>query len=149
MMQRVDIVKAQPSHISQIAELENSCIPNGWSERLFEEAFENENAIIFVAVCEGEVVGFLNGSYVLDEAELLNIVVSESFRKCGIAEKLMVAFEDYLSKIGVASIFLEVRESNLPAKRLYEKCGYTQNGLRKNYYHNPDENAVLMMKNIC
>lgn len=148
MTQRADVVRAGKSHIRQIAELEKSCIPDGWSENAFEQALGNPNALIFAAVCGGEVVGFLNGSYVLDEAELLNIAVSEKFRKSGIAGMLVTAFEDELRKHGVKTVYLEVRESNAPARKLYEKHGFTQNGLRKNYYRSPAENAVLMVKMI-
>jgi ribosomal-protein-alanine N-acetyltransferase len=148
MTQRVDVVRADKSHIKQIAELEKSCIPDGWSESAFEQALGNPNALIFAAVRDGEVVGFLNGSYVLDEAELLNIAVSEKHRKSGIAGILLAAFEEELRKFGVKTVYLEVRESNAPARGLYEKHGFTQNGLRKNYYRSPVENAVLMVKMI-
>lgn len=148
MTQRADVVRADKSHIKRIAELEKSCIPDGWSENAFEQALGNPNALIFAAVCGGEVVGFLNGSYVLDEAELLNIAVSEKSRKSGIAGMLVTAFEDELRKLGVKTVYLEVRESNAPARKLYEKHGFTQNGLRKNYYRSPAENAVLMVKMI-
>lgn len=148
MTQRADIVRADKSHIRQIAELEKSCIPNGWSENAFEQAFENDNALIFAAVSDGEITGFLNGSYVLDEAELLNIAVSENYRKNGIAGMLVTVFEEELRKLGVKIVYLEVRESNAPARKLYEKHGFTQNGLRKNYYRSPVENAVLMVKMI-
>lgn len=148
MTQRADVVRADKSHIRQIAQLEKSCIPDGWSENAFEQALGNPNALIFAAVRGGEVVGFLNGSYVLDEAELLNIAVSEKFRKSGIAGMLVTAFEDELRKLGVKTVYLEVRESNAPARKLYEKHGFTQNGLRKNYYRSPAENAVLMVKMI-
>lgn len=148
MTQRADVVRADKSHIRQIAQLEKSCIPDGWSENAFEQALGNPNALIFAAVRGGEVVGFLNGSYVLDEAELLNIAVSEKSRKSGIAGMLVTAFEDELRKLGVKTVYLEVRESNTPARKLYEKHGFKQNGLRKNYYSSPAENAVLMVKMI-
>ena len=134
--------------MKQIAELEYCCIPVGWSVKAFEQALGNPNALIFAAVCGGEVVGFLNGSYVLDEAELLNIAVSEKHRKSGIAGMLVTVFEEELRKLGVKTVYLEVRESNAPARGLYEKHGFTQNGLRKNYYRSPVENAVLMVKMI-
>lgn len=148
MTQRADVVRADKSHIRQIAQLEKSCIPDGWSENAFKQALENPNALIFAAVRGGEVVGFLNGSYVLDEAELLNIAVSENHRKSGIAGMLVTEFERELRKLNVKTVYLEVRESNAPARKLYEKHGFTQNGLRKNYYSSPLENAVLMVKMI-
>lgn len=148
MTQRVDIVTADISHIKQIAEIEMSCIPGGWSEKLFLDALDNSGTIMLAAVINERVIGFLNGSYVIDEAELMNIAVSQEYRRDGIAGTLIKDFEDKLAEKGVNTVYLEVRESNLPAKRLYEKYGYIQNGLRKNYYRSPDENAVLMMKKL-
>lgn len=148
MMQRADIVKSDISHIKQIAILESRYIADGWSERAFEQAFENPASMIFSAISDGKVIGFLNGSFVLDEGELLNIVVSEDYRNCGVAGLLLKEFEKCLSESGIKTIYLEVRESNISAQKLYEKHGFVQNGLRKNYYHNPTENAVLMAKEL-
>lgn len=148
MTLKADVVRADVSHIKQISELEKSCIPNGWSESAFLQALDNSNALIFAAVSGREVIGFINGSYVLDEAELLNIAVSEKYRNMGIAGMLLAAFEEELCRLRVKTVYLEVRESNAPARTLYEKHGFMQNGLRKNYYRSPVENAVLMVKMI-
>lgn len=148
MTQRADIVTGDISHIKQIAEIEMNCIPGGWSEKLFLDALNDTDTIMLAAVINEKVIGFLNGSCVLDEAELMNIAVSQDYRRDGIAGTLIKAFEDRLAEKGINTVYLEVRESNLPAKKLYEKYGYKQNGLRKNYYRSPDENAVLMMKKL-
>ncbi len=148
MMQRVDIVRADSCHIGQIAEIESSCIPGGWSEQAFAQALENENSLMYAAVCGENTAGFLNGSYVLDEAELLNIAVSKEYRRCGIAVRLYNEFENRLLKLGVKIVYLEVRESNIAAERLYSKLGFERSGFRKNYYRSPSENAVLMMKKL-
>lgn len=148
MTQRVDIETADRRHIRQIAEIENGCIPGGWSENSFFEALENEHSIMYAAVIGERVAGFLNGSYVLDEAELLNIAVSEEFRRNGIALRLYTKFENKLLELGIRTIYLEVRESNSAARRLYERLDFKQNGVRKNYYRSPVENAVLMVKQL-
>lgn len=146
MKQKADIVRADISHIKRIAEIEAECIADGWSENAFRETLENQSALILAAVSEGETVGFLNGSFVLDEAELLNIAVSPEYRRNGVAQQLFSAFETALGELGVTALYLEVRESNHAAISLYEKLGFVRNGLRKNYYRNPVENAVLMAK---
>lgn len=148
MKQRVDILKADISDIPEIAQLEEKCIPNGWSEKGFSEWFANKNTVIFKAVLNNRIVGFANGSWVLDEAELLNIAVEESFRRNGIAQLVFDALEDYFKEVSAEKIFLEVREKNASAISFYEKNGFAKNGLRKNYYSNPKDNGVLMMKNI-
>lgn len=148
MMQRADIVKAGSSHLKRIYELECECIAGGWSEKALEEALGKPGSLVLAAVCYGETVGFLNGSYVMDEAELLNIAVCPQKRRLGIARMLIRTFEEELLQLGAVAIYLEVRESNIPAQVLYKKCGFERNGLRKNYYRDPSENAILMMKKL-
>lgn len=146
MMPKVDIKKCSNSDIHQIAMLEEKYIPNGWSERSFENFLKNNNIIILKAVFENEIIGFLNGSFVLDEGELLNIAIDESFRRQGIAKNLLENLESYFTEKKVKKIFLEVREKNISAVNFYIKNGFLKNGLRKNYYKNPNDNGILMMK---
>lgn len=112
------------------------------------ETFENKYSIILSAVSAGRVIGFLNGTAVLDEAELLNIAVMEEYRGMGAGGALIGEFLHILSDKNVGTVYLEVRESNAEAISLYKKYGFEQNGMRRNYYRHPVENAVLMMKKI-
>ena len=148
MKQKADILIADISDIAEIAAIEKECIPNGWSEKGFSDWLQNKNTVIFKAVQNSEIVGFANGSRVLDEAELLNIAVVEKSRRNGIAQMLFDALENYFKEQNAEKIFLEVREKNQSAINFYEKNGFEKNGLRKNYYSNPADNGVLMMKNI-
>ena len=148
MKQRVDISKCGISDISEIAELEEKYIPGGWSEKAFSDWLKNDNTVIFKAMLEGKIIGFINGSWVLDEGELLNIAVDENFRNHGIAAMLLEALEKFLGENNVKKLFLEVRERNIPAISFYTKHGFNKNGLRKNYYKNPEDNGILMMKKL-
>lgn len=148
MKQRADISKCGISDISEIAELEEKYIPDGWSEKAFSDWLKNNNTVIFKAVLGGKIIGFINGSWVLDEGELLNIAVDENFRKKGIAAMLLDALEKFFAENNVKKIFLEVRERNIHAISFYIKHGFNKNGLRKNYYKNPEDNGILMMKKI-
>lgn len=149
MTQRVDIKKCSSKDIGEASVLEEKYILDGWSEKAFLEWFENNNdPIIFKAVSNEKTIGFINGSYVCDEGELLNIVVENTFRNRGVASALLMALEEYLMKKSVKKLFLEVREKNTPAIKFYEKNEFIKIGLRKNYYKAPDDNGVLMMKKI-
>ena len=106
------------------------------------------STVVFAAVCNGEMIGFANGSWVLDEGELLNIAVLEKYRRQGLAEILLKTLEDFFTEKNITVIYLEVREKNQSALSFYEKHGFIKNGFRKNYYRNPDDNGVLMMKKI-
>lgn len=148
MTQRVDILKCQIHDIPEISKLEKKYIPGGWSENAFSEWLENNNTVIIKAVLNDKIVGFANGSWVMDEGELLNIAVDENFRKRGIASLLLEFLEKYFMEKNVEKIFLEVREKNFSAIKFYEKHSFIKNGLRKNYYKNPSDNGVLMMKKL-
>ncbi len=96
-----------------------------------------------------EVLGFIIARSTNDECELENVVVSATARRKGIGRLLLTQLLAYAREARVSSIFLEVRESNQAARRLYEKSGFDIAGLRKNYYSDPQENAVLYRLNVC
>lgn len=156
MMQRdnIKIRKTELNDIPLIAEMEKRCFSVcAWTENMFMNVFsDSNNENIMLSAYYGETLaGYIVMGICLDEAELMVIAVDEAFRNRGIAEILLdTALEMLKGKI--KRIFLEVRESNNAARRLYEKKGFQANGMRKNYYRdnsgNPPENAVLMMLNV-
>lgn len=148
MKQRLDIVRADASYIERIAVIGECFTVEGWTKESFGYWLERENSVIFAAICDNAAVGFVIGAYVIDEAELFNIAVLPEYRGNGIADKLMEQFENELLGLGVKKIFLEVRESNAAALSLYKKHGFGQISLRKNYYVDPKENAVIMSKEV-
>lgn len=148
MMQKADIRKCSAADVKEIAEIEKNCIPDGWSEKAFEEWLSGDGRILLGAFADGRMIGFANGSWVIDEGELLNIAVLEEYRQHGTAALLYEQIEKEFSDNGVGTVYLEVREKNTPAIKFYQKNGFEQNGLRKNYYKNPHDNAVLMCKKI-
>lgn len=102
--------------------------------------------IAFIAADEFEgavIVGFIVARCLSDEWEIENVVVEEEHRKRGVGSSLVRGLLVEAGKAGVASVILEVRESNLPALRLYESIGFKLEGRRKNYYPDPEEDAVL------
>lgn len=99
--------------------------------------------IVLVTEQEGEICGMVCAKSVAGEWELENIVVAARFLRRGVADALMRALLDQAKSAGASKIFLEVRESNLPARRLYEKHGFREIGRRRRYYQNPLEDATL------
>lgn len=95
---------------------------------------------------DGKIVGYALGRVVADEAELLKICVLSGWRKQGIAEKLLGSLLKKMRENGAAACFLEVRSKNAPALALYQKMGFEQIALRRNYY--PDDDAVVMSARI-
>ena len=103
---------------------------------------------LLLAEHERTVIGFLAARSLHDECEIENIVVSRTMQRRGIASELLKHLFSTLSD-RVQKVFLEVRESNSPAVRLYEKAGFEVVGRRKSYYREPAEDALLMRKTFA
>ena len=142
------IEKMNFSHIAAVAELERECFSTPWSENSLREELENPNARFFAAVLDGRVIGYAGMHTVLGENYIDNIAVTEAYRKMGVASKLLETLETTAKNENGEFVSLEVRESNSAAVGLYEKCGYSRVGVRRNFYSKPTENAVIMTKEI-
>ena len=138
------IEKMSPSHVGEIARLEKECFSTPWSEDGLKSELNNAIARFFVATCAGEIAGYVGAHNVLGEVYITNVAVFEKFRRKGVAKKLIDALLETAKAENGNFVTLEVRESNIPAVSLYEKCGFEKVGKRKNFYEKPRENAVLM-----
>ena len=133
-------------HVPQIAALERACFSRPWSEESIQDELWNDSAVIIVAEGEdGTVLGYAGLQTVLDEGYINNVAVDETYRRQGIADELIAAFVRF-GRARLAFLTLEVRASNAPAIALYEHLGFQQVGLRKNYYHKPKEDALILRK---
>lgn len=142
------ICKAELSDLPEIAALESEIFSDAWSLKSLEETWNQKNAVIFAAKTEEKIAGYLIFYYVLDEGEIARIATATSVRRQGAAGRLFREFVSFCQDQQITRIMLEVRESNEAARRFYEKCGFKEDGIRKNYYENPQENAILMSKNL-
>ena len=142
----MEIVKMAPCHTAQVAALEAVCFSDPWSEKSVASELENPLSLWLVAV-EGEVViGYVGSQTVLGETDMMNVAVAPDRRRQGIAEALVEGLVARLKEMRSRCLTLEVRASNIPARTLYEKLGFQQIGLRKNYYRNPREDACILRK---
>ncbi len=105
---------------------------------------EEGSTVALVAECEGRLAGFAVGSLVLDVCDLESIVVAEEFRRRGIGTALLDAVIAWSREHGGLHLELEVRVSNHPAIALYERHGFVRDGVRRSYYRDPEEDALLM-----
>lgn len=131
--------------ISAVASIERECFTEPWSEKSFADELENPQATVIVAEIDGVVAAFADIREVFGEVYINNIAVSEPFRRAGIGDALMKELLNCVSD-EAEFISLEVRSKNAEAISLYKKHGYIQVGLRKNFYRQPDDDAVLMTK---
>lgn len=130
--------------LEQIYEIEQASMNCPWSLKSYEEAFSSDNALIMVAESDGVLAGFSVFYLMAPEAELPDIVVAEDFRGNGIGRFLLEKSFEELKNRDVNTIFLEVRVSNLTARKLYENTGFEEIGKRKYFYSNPVEDAICM-----
>ena len=133
-------------HVAQVAALERQCFADPWSEGSIASELYNPLSLWLVAEQDGAVCGYVGSQTVLDETDMMNIAVHPDCRRQGIAAALIDELIVHLKERGSHILRLEVRQSNAPAIALYETMGFTQLGLRKNYYRNPKENALILGK---
>ena len=113
--------------IKQVAAIEKKIFSLPWSEKSFLDSLKNENTVYIVA-------------------DISNVAVKKNFRRKNVAENMLNKLFYECGKKGVSDITLEVRETNVPAISLYEKLGFEEAGIRKNFYEKPVENALIMWK---
>lgn len=142
----IQIVIMQECHVAQVAQLEKLCFSDPWSENSVASELNNPLSLWLVAEEDGEVAGYIGSQTVMDESDMMNVAVHPEHRRRGIAEGLVLALAAALREKGSIYLTLEVRDSNVPAIALYEKLGFSQVGLRKNYYRNPREDARILRK---
>ena len=133
-------------HVAQVAELEKLCFSDPWSENSVASELKNPLSLWLVAEEDGVVFGYVGSQTVLGETDMMNIAVHPDCRRKGVASALITELICRLKGQGSHILRLEVRESNAPAIALYKAMGFTQLGLRKNYYRNPKENALILGK---
>jgi len=132
------------SDCEQVAAIEAVSFSVPWSLNAFAETLKKDNFRYFVAEEDGEILGYCGFFFVLDEAEIPNVCVKESARRRGVGRQMMDALIKEAAGLGMYRLLLEVRESNVAARSLYETLGFCEDGIRKNFYEKPTENAVLM-----
>ena len=143
-MQRIKIEKMRLFDIPSVAELDKNSLFESWSEKIYEESLKNKNYNILVAKLGSKIVGFISMYCAVDEGYICNIAVEKSHRKQGIGTSLISEIITYSQNKNLKFLTLEVRESSTETVKFYEKLGFDKLGVRKNFYLNPTENAVIM-----
>lgn len=141
----VRVREATVSDIEALCQLETECFSSPWTAAGFEEFFSNGCSRVLVAEISGEVCGYVGMNLILGEGEITNIAVSGKYRRQGVAAALLC---ELMKTDGLERLMLDVRVSNAAARALYEKFGFTEDGIRKGFYTKPREDAVLMSRTI-
>ena len=142
----MNIVPMNEHHVPQIALLERKCFADPWSQQSIASELHNPLSLWLVAQKGQTLLGYVGSQTCQDETDMMNIAVSPASRRQGVARALIEALVSALRQHGSKQLTLEVRASNGPARQLYESLGFLQVGLRKNYYRNPKEDALILRK---
>jgi ribosomal-protein-alanine N-acetyltransferase len=151
---RGDATVVEPATLrdaSTLAELHGASFHRGWGEGEFEAMLTERNTLVHRLRSGRRIVGFAVSRTAADEAEILSIAVAASHRGRGLSRHLLLTHLGHLAGRGVRTIFLEVEENNQPARRLYERAGFTVAGRRERYYRQPGGeqlNALLMRRDL-
>lgn len=140
----VSVVPMAAEHVASLAELEQLCFADPWSEAGLSEELTNPCAVFFVALAiDGSVAGYVGMHKAADEGAIDNVAVHPAFRKRGVGKALVQSLIAHAKANGLAQITLEVRASNKAAIHLYETEGFTLWGKRNGFYNHPKEDALI------
>ncbi len=137
----IKIIKATKENTADIFLIEQACFSIPWTEQSISDSIESDSNYFNIAYADGEPAGYMSMQVCCGEGDIMRVAVLPSFRRLGIGRALL---EECFSSNDPDVVFLDVREKNIPAIRLYESLGFESVGLRKNYYSNPTENATIM-----
>lgn len=140
---RMELKQAEARDLATVARLEKAFVFPLSEEELHKLA-KNELFRILTWGNGNEIIGHCVLYRVCDEAEITSFAIREGLRGKGVGTEFLNALIQYIRKDGAKIAYLEVRESNLAARKLYQKCGFTEIGRRKRFYQKPVEDAIVM-----
>lgn len=142
------IRRMKESDIPEVARLEKEIFPDPWSEGAISETFEQEQTLLLVAYEDRKLIGYLILYFVLEEGEIARIAVIPECRRQGVGARMLLELEDLCEDNGITKLLLDVRESNETAISFYTSYGFGQDGVRRNFYSDPQEDGILMSREI-
>lgn len=143
-MSEIIVRNMLPEDLPKICEIEKENFSLPWSERSFLESLEREDTVFLTALLDGEIAGYIGCYCIAGVGEITNVAVAEGFRRRGVGRELLLQLYREGVRLLTEEYFLEVRESNEAAISLYAEMGFAKEGIRKNFYEKPVENAIIM-----
>lgn len=135
----------------QLAKLHGASFHRGWGEGEFEDMLSQRNTLVHRLRLRSKFIGFAVSRMAADEAEILSIAITPGQRGRGLSRQLLMTHLGHLAGRGVRTVFLEVEENNQPARRLYDRAGFTIAGRRERYYREAGGeqlNALVMRRDL-
>ena len=148
MNNNIVIRRMETTDVKEVALIEQESFHDAWSEKSFLDAILEKDNIYMVATDDNKIVGYCGMWGIQGEGNIYNVCVKKEKRGQGVGDRLFQAFLEEGEQKGLKAFTLEVRVSNESAIRLYEKYGFENAGIRKNFYDNPKEDAMIMWKYV-
>ena len=136
------------SYCDELIELEQKCYPHPWSPDLIRGEFQKDVSLRCGLVTEDDIIAYCFNYLVVDELHILNLAVNPRYRCRGYGKRLLRRVLDHSYRQGARTATLEVRQSNFIAKRLYSSLGFEVLGMRKNYYRDNSEHALVLQATL-
>ena len=145
---RIVIREAVMEDAAAIAEMEHQIFADAWSEKSVLDTINQKNTICLAAEKTGRLVGYLLAYAAADEAEIARIAVTEEFQRQGAGRALILGLETVCEENKIEKLLLDVRESNETARTFYAEMGFQEDGIRQRFYENPQEDGILMSREL-
>lgn len=141
----LQIIKMTVNHVSDVAKIEEDCFAIPWDKKSFlDELKNNKMAIYIVAIIDNQIVGYGGMWHVINEGHITNVAVKKEYRHKGVGSAMINNLLEIAKNKEMIGITLEVRISNTHAQALYKKNGFIMEGIRKEYYDDNREDALIM-----
>ncbi len=138
------IRKMTEADLNEVCRIEQETFADPWSNEDFFDSFKVQNNSYFIAEVDGNIAGYCGYWGIAGEGYIYNVAVSEKYRRQQIGYQMLRCLIEQAKDRGIAALTLEVRQSNEAARRLYERLGFENAGIRKDFYTKPKEDAVIM-----
>ena len=149
MKEEIKIRRMRKEDIPEVSQMERLSFPTPWSSNIFSVELEKENfAFYYLLEYQNHLVAYGGYWKIKNEAHLVTLAVHPSFRRKGLGRRLLEHLIEKMQKQGLDTITLEVRSSNLTARKFYEKFGFKKIALRSKYYADTDEDAIVYWKRL-
>jgi ribosomal-protein-alanine N-acetyltransferase len=140
--------RIQEEDIPALLAIEQEAFPDPWTQGMFRQEIDNPCSEFFVVRLDGHIAAYVGFWLVLDEAHITKVTVADAFRKQGLGREVLAWLLHRAEQMGANIARLEVRESNTAARALYAAANFTENGIRKGYYAQSNESAVVMSRTL-
>ncbi|OAG27116.1 ribosomal protein S18-alanine N-acetyltransferase [Thermodesulfatator autotrophicus] len=145
---KIKIRPARRKDLKAISKIENLSFPTPWPPSLLLAELHKDYSYFWVALLDEKLVGYICFWIIRDEVHLANIAVHPRYRQKGIGSKLLKTFLSFAKRKGAKRVYLEVRARNKLAQKFYQKFGFLKDGIRKAYYQDTKDDAILMSKRL-